>query len=115
MSFRAGAHGDDFDFDGRGHTLAHAFYPGQKGRSGQVHLDADENWSLYGYHVGETSLLMVTLHEIGHALGKLLFTLVFILREVSLRSFGPKLPGNIKEVPDDYFMDFSLKRSFASR
>ncbi|CAG5098623.1 Oidioi.mRNA.OKI2018_I69.XSR.g15832.t1.cds [Oikopleura dioica] len=64
-----GAHGDDFDFDGRGHTLAHAFYPGQKGRSGQVHLDADENWSLYGYHVGETSLLMVTLHEIGHALG----------------------------------------------
>lgn len=69
VSFRNGAHGDDFDFDGRGHTLAHAFYPGQKGRSGQVHLDADENWSLYGYHVGETSLLMVTLHEIGHALG----------------------------------------------
>ena len=69
VQFKRGAHGDDYDFDGRGHTLAHAFYPGQGERSGQVHFDADENWTVHGYRNGETSLLMVALHEIGHALG----------------------------------------------
>ena len=36
VQFHQGIHGDGFDFDGRGHTLAHAFYPGQGLRSGQV-------------------------------------------------------------------------------
>ena len=42
IQFHRGAHGDNYDFDGRGHTLAHAFYPGQGERSGQIHFDSDE-------------------------------------------------------------------------
>ena len=69
VQFKKGAHDDGYDFDGRGHTLAHAFYPGQGIRSGQVHFDSEENWTIHGYKAGETSLLMVALHEFGHALG----------------------------------------------
>ena len=49
VQFKKGAHGDGYNFDGRGHTLAHAFYPGQGVRSGQVHFDAEENWTIHGY------------------------------------------------------------------
>ena len=49
VQFKKGAHGDGYNFDGRGHTLAHAFYPGQGIRSGQVHFDAEENWTIHGY------------------------------------------------------------------
>lgn len=67
FSFEGENHGDPFPFDGKMGVRAHAFFPGTM-RSGQVHLDAEEDWSL---EPGDdnTHLLTVLVHEIGHALG----------------------------------------------
>lgn len=67
FSFEGRDHGDLFPFDGKMGVRAHAFFPGTI-RSGQVHLDAEEDWSL---EPGDdnTHLLTVLVHEIGHALG----------------------------------------------
>jgi hypothetical protein len=66
--FASGAHGDGYPFDGKGRTLAHAFYPADvmpEPLAGDVHIDADESWIDGGF----PDLYSVVLHEIGHALG----------------------------------------------
>lgn len=66
-------HGDSYPFDGRGQILAHAFFPG-KGRGGDVHLDAEELWVghtsvLLNPMIEGSSLYLVMVHELGHAIG----------------------------------------------
>jgi hypothetical protein len=66
--FASGAHGDAYPFDGPGGMLAHTFYPAPPNSepiAGDMHLDADEPWSV-GTNV---DLYSVALHEMGHALG----------------------------------------------
>ncbi|XP_060682407.1 matrix metalloproteinase-20-like [Hemiscyllium ocellatum] len=65
ISFEGRAHGDNFPFDGRGGTLAHAFSPGP-GIGGNIHFDQDEDWTIGHYGV---NLFHVAAHEFGHALG----------------------------------------------
>ncbi|XP_060091299.1 matrilysin [Heteronotia binoei] len=63
--FAYGAHGDNYPFDGRGGTLAHAFFPGE-GIGGDAHFDESEQWSETNK---ETNLFRVAAHEFGHSLG----------------------------------------------
>lgn len=58
ISFQTWDHGDGYNFDGKGHILAHAFYP----TKGVVHIDVDEDWDF-------VSLRQVLTHEFGHSLG----------------------------------------------
>jgi predicted Zn-dependent protease len=58
----SGSHGDANKFDGPGNGVAHAFLPGTTIQSGDIHMDADENWT-------ETFMYNVAVHEIGHSLG----------------------------------------------
>lgn len=65
--FARRSHGDPYPFDGPGGVLAHTFYPAppnQEPVAGDMHFDADENWSPAGI-----DLFSVALHEAGHALG----------------------------------------------
>lgn len=68
VKFVRNYHGDPYAFDGEGGTLAHAFYPhNEKGLSGDVHFDDDENFTVnskYG-----KNLLWVATHEVGHSIG----------------------------------------------
>ncbi|CAG5121180.1 unnamed protein product, partial [Candidula unifasciata] len=57
-------HGDGNPFDGRGRTLAHAFFP-QFG--GDVHFDDDEDWTVN--MSSGVNMLQVAAHEFGHSLG----------------------------------------------
>ncbi|XP_019614049.1 PREDICTED: matrix metalloproteinase-18-like [Branchiostoma belcheri] len=66
IKFSRGNHGDDTPFDGAGHTLAHAYSPGE-GIHGDVHFDDAEMWTADS-PMG-TNLYMVALHEFGHSLG----------------------------------------------
>lgn len=63
ISFDTYDHGDGEPFDGRGGTLAHAYYP----HDGDVHIDDTENWTADSY--GGTDFLQTFTHEIGHSLG----------------------------------------------
>ncbi|XP_072332443.1 collagenase 3-like [Scyliorhinus torazame] len=65
ITFERRAHGDDYPFDGRGGTLAHAFSPAP-GIGGNIHFDREENWTVRPYGV---NLFRVASHEFGHALG----------------------------------------------
>ena len=68
VSFVSGYHSDPYPFDGNGGTIAHAFYPHtNRGLSGDVHYDDDEDFTL-GTTRGK-NLLWVTVHELGHSLG----------------------------------------------
>ncbi len=66
--FASGAHGDGYPFIPEGSMLAHTFYPAPpnpESIAGDMHFNADENWS-----VGSgIDLFSVALHEAGHALG----------------------------------------------
>ncbi|KAL8191076.1 UNVERIFIED_CONTAM: hypothetical protein K2H54_067421 [Gekko kuhli] len=65
IRFAYRAHGDNYPFDRRGGTLAHAFSPGE-GIGGDAHFDESEKWSEYNK---EINLFLVAAHEFGHSLG----------------------------------------------
>ncbi|XP_041864555.1 collagenase 3-like isoform X2 [Melanotaenia boesemani] len=65
ISFNSHDHQDGTPFDGKGGILAHAFPPASD-TGGDVHFDADEDWSLNSTGL---SLFAVAVHEFGHALG----------------------------------------------
>lgn len=70
MMFARGHHGDPLPFDGRGNQLAHAFPPGTTLRSGDIHFDLAERWSMSSdCPLDKIDLYNLALHEIGHALG----------------------------------------------
>ncbi|CAA9999914.1 unnamed protein product [Nesidiocoris tenuis] len=64
VRFEVGEHGDGDPFDGRGGTLAHAFFPVY---GGDAHFDDAEKWTVNSYH--GTNLFQVAAHEFGHSLG----------------------------------------------
>jgi hypothetical protein len=70
--FARWAHGDAYPFTGPGGVLAHTFYPASVNSepiAGDMHLNADESWSVAGTGNGNVDLYSVVLHETGHALG----------------------------------------------
>lgn len=66
IKFQFQDHQDGYPFDGRGSTLAHAFYP----RTGDIHFDDDEYFTdNYKNDYEQYTLRLIAAHEIGHALG----------------------------------------------
>ncbi|CAF0995408.1 unnamed protein product, partial [Didymodactylos carnosus] len=65
LQFVEGDHGDGAPFDEK--TLAHAFLP----TDGRIHLDSQDTWTELYNSTSKTviNLFLVTMHEIGHALG----------------------------------------------
>lgn len=67
VRFFSKQHNDYNPFDGPGGVLGHAYFP----ESGEIHLDLDENWGIYGDErfKGVIDLFSVLYHEVGHSLG----------------------------------------------
>ena len=66
IKFQSEDHNDGYPFDGRGGTLAHAFYP----TTGDIHFDNDEHFTdTYQNDYEQYTLRLIAAHEIGHALG----------------------------------------------
>lgn len=58
-------------FDGRKGVLAHAYYPGQGDKSGDVHINDNWEWvpSVMWSRLSKPPLVPILIHEIGHGLG----------------------------------------------
>ena len=64
IKFENSMHGDGDPFDGKGGTLAHAFFPVY---GGDAHFDNSESWTINSFK--GTNLLQTAAHEFGHSLG----------------------------------------------
>ncbi|KAK4875142.1 hypothetical protein RN001_011564 [Aquatica leii] len=70
IDFVQRVHNDSFPFDGPGHVLAHAFYPKDSKRGGDLHYDEEEDWKILDSPlVPGIDFFSVSLHELGHSLG----------------------------------------------
>lgn len=72
IRFESGDHGDGSSFDGRGGTLAHAYYPPPNGGAlaGDAHFDEAESWTIkIPTGTNKVDLVTVAAHEFGHSLG----------------------------------------------